>query len=146
MKRVLAALLAGVVLLGGAAETAAHEAKAPAAISFAGAEERPDGRWVTVHARLETSATCRAGRRVRVLARYGIWTHRHVWAPGPWEPAGAARSGADGALAATVARPTLWSVKFKAPAAARGRGGHSHLCGGVAGALRFDLEQGSRPR
>ena len=138
MQRGIAVLCASAVLLGGVEAAAAHETSTPAAIVITGASGS-DPRELTVTARLDTSPACRARRKIEIHARYGEWTHRHVWAPGPWERIGTARAGADGAVAARLLRPTLWSMKFKVRRKNLGPRGHKHVCGGDAGGIGFQV-------
>ena len=77
---------------------------------------------------LSTSRRCRGEREAQLHARYWEWTHRHVWAPSPWHPAGRTRTAADGSFRFTVEGQGLYSVKAVIPVRER--------CGRTAAALR----------
>ena len=138
MQRLLAALCASAALLGATGTAAAHETVLPTTVAITETGD-PDPREVTVSGTLTAPAACRAGREIEVLARYGEWTHRHVWAPGPWGLLGMVDAEADGTLAATLDRPTLWSMKFRVPRARVGSRGHRHICAGDAAGMSFQL-------
>ena len=133
----LAVLCGCLVLLGGAEAALGHDVSSPTTAALDGLGES-DEHNVTVLGHLESTAdACSAGREVQVFARYGKWTHRHVWAPGEWELLETLRTGADGSFAATMDRPTLWSMKFVVPRTDTGRRGHRHVCGAASRGLGF---------
>jgi hypothetical protein len=128
MLREIAVLCAALVVLAAPAATAgAEKAPSPAAAKLAMVGEPSPG-LLAFDGTLSTSGRCRDDRAVRLHARYWEWTHRHVWAPSPWRPAGRTRTAPDGSFRFTAERQSLYSVKAVVPVRER--------CGRAVAALR----------
>ncbi len=128
MRRVVLALALIAGAISGTAAAVAQAPSVPTTVVIAGGAEETPGRFaISGHLESESRA-CRVDRAIEISARYGEWTHRHVWAPGDWELVDVKRTGADGSFAATVAATNLWAAKVTTRPVATGRGGHRRVC------------------
>jgi hypothetical protein len=128
MPREIAVFCAALALLAAPAATAgAEQAASPGTATLAAAGEPSPG-LLAFDGALSTSRRCRADREVQLHARYWEWTHRHVWAPSAWHPAGRTRTAAGGSFRFTAEGQNLYSVKAVVPVRER--------CGRAVAALR----------